>query len=135
MSTHATTHAATRAAVTTTRQSKQVSTAKVLRRLALGGCASIALTAIAAAPALAINQDNGGGATVRVSSPSPPNCHNYPQDECVAPSGGSAFGQGDGTGATPVALGALGGIALAGAGLGITLGIHRRREYATPHTV
>ena len=40
---------------------------------------------------------------------------------------------GDGLEATSVALGALGGIALAGAGLGITLDIQRRRDHAALH--
>jgi len=35
---------------------------------------------------------------------------------------------------TSVALGALGGIALAGAGLGITLGLQRRRDHAALHS-
>jgi hypothetical protein len=135
--THATTHRTTRGTVATTRQPKQVNTATVLRRLALGACATIALTAIAAAPAPAINQDHHGGTgvTVPVQSPSPLNCHNYPKDECEVPSSGAAVGPGDGRQGTSVALGALGGIALAGAGLGITLGVQRRRQHATPQMV
>ena len=35
---------------------------------------------------------------------------------------------------TSVALGALGGIALAGAGLGITLGLQRRRDHTALHS-
>ena len=141
MSTHATSHATThrtsRGAVTTTRQPKQVNTAKGLRRLVLGACATIALTAIAAAPAPAINQDHHGGTgvTVPTRSTSPPNCHNHPKDECEVPSSGAAVGPGEGRQGTSVALGALGGIAVAGAGLGITLGVQRRREHATPHMV
>jgi hypothetical protein len=136
MSSHATTHATTHAAVTMTRQTKQVNTAKVVRRLALGACATIALTAIAAAPAPAINQDHHGGTGVAIPTPSTstPNCHNYPKDECQVPSSGAALGPGGGREATSAALGALGGIALAGAGLGITLGVQRRRD-ATPHMV
>ncbi len=136
---HATSHATTHMAVTTTRQ-REVHAAKVLGRLALGACATIALTAIAAAPAPAINQDHGGGAAIQTVGPStppvPPNSHNYPKEDLgygVA-SNGSVGGQGDGVEATSVALGALGGIALAGAGLGITLGVQRRRDHTTPHT-
>ncbi|MFI7063877.1 hypothetical protein ACIBL3_23025 [Kribbella sp. NPDC050124] len=36
--------------------------------------------------------------------------------------------------ATSVALGALGGIALGGAGLGITLGVQRRRDHSALHS-
>jgi hypothetical protein len=130
------THATTRGTVTTTCQWKAVNSATMLRRLALGACATIALTAMAAAPAPAINQDHHGGTGVVVPTPStsPPNCHNYPKDECEVSSSGSAVGPGDGREATSVALGALGGIALAGAGLGITLGVQRRRDHAAPHT-
>ncbi len=38
--------------------------------------------------------------------------------------------QSDGLDAASVALGALGGIAFAGAGLGITLGVQRRRDHS-----
>jgi hypothetical protein len=133
---HATTHRTTRGAVITTRPRTEVNAARVLRRLALGAGATIALTAIAAAPAPAINQDHHGGTGVTVPIPSPSrlNCHNYPKDECLVPSSGSAPGQGDGMEPTSVAAGALGGIALAGAGLGITLGVQRRRDRATLHT-
>ena len=34
---------------------------------------------------------------------------------------------------TSIALGALGGIALGGAALGITLGVQRRRDHSAPH--
>jgi hypothetical protein len=125
-----------------TRTRQQANTAKVLRRLALGACATIALTAMAAAPAPAINQDHHGGTGVPTQTagpstpPVPPNSHNYPKDDVgyQVPSSGSVGGQGDGVEATSVALGALGGIALAGAGLGITLGVQRRRDHAAPHT-
>jgi hypothetical protein len=133
-------HGTTQATMTTTRQ-REVHAAKVLRRLAVGACATIALTAMAAAPEPAINQDHQDGAvptqtTGPSTPPVPPNSHNYPKDDLgyQVPSSGSVGRQGDGLQATSVALGALGGIALAGAGLGIILGVQRRRDHTTPHT-
>jgi hypothetical protein len=109
---------------------------RVARCVAAVGIAALPLAI--AEQAHAINQDHHGGTgvTVPIPSTSPLNCHNYPKDDpgCEVPSSGSIGGQGDGLEATPVALGALGGIALAGAGLGITLGVQRRHDHAAPHT-
>jgi hypothetical protein len=68
--------------------------------------------------------------TATMPTQGPPNYPNYdPRYEVPR-----VVHQGGGLEATSVALGALGGIALAGAGLGITLGIQRRRDHAALHT-
>lgn len=90
-----------------TAHSKNARIASVIR-LALGtAAAGLAVLATAADPAHAINQDQGGGAGVVSSS----------NDD-------------GGLDVTSAALGALGGIALGGAGLGVTLGVQRRRDHA-----
>lgn len=63
-----------------------------------------------------------------VTSQAPPNYTSYDPQYNVGP-----VEQGDGLDVPSVALGALGGIALGGAGLGITLGVQRRRDHATLH--
>ncbi|TDW93458.1 hypothetical protein EV137_0740 [Kribbella pratensis] len=83
----------------------------ILVRLALSTTATAALLGAAAAPASAINQDPGGSGVV-LPTPGPP---------ATGPSGG--------VDATSAALGALGGIALGGAGLAVTLGLQRRRDH------
>lgn len=84
-----------------------------LVRLALGTTATVAFLAVAAAPAGAINQDPAGGAVSAASSTPPATA--------------------DGVDVTSAALGALGGIALGGAGLAVTLGVQRRRDHTGPH--
>jgi hypothetical protein len=77
-----------------------------LTRLAVGVGAGLALTLMAAAPASAD----------------------------VKPEGGSAVqAEDEGLDATSIALGALGGITFAGAGLGVALGVQRRRDHVAPH--
>jgi hypothetical protein len=71
--------------------------------------------------------------TTTVPFPGPPSYPNYDPRYEVAPREW-AVEQGSGLEATSVALGALGGIALAGAGLGITLGVQRRRDHAPQHS-
>ncbi|MEU4295186.1 hypothetical protein AB0E63_43790 [Kribbella sp. NPDC026596] len=63
-----------------------------------------------------------------VPNPGPPTYPNYDPQYEVSP-----VEQDSGLDTTSVALGALGGIALGGAGLGITLGVQRRRDHAAPH--
>jgi hypothetical protein len=92
--------------------------------------------AIAATPAAAVDQPEPTTrpeTTATVPNSGPPNYPNYdPRYE--VPRGGPVVQQGGGLEPTSVALGALGGIALAGAGLGITLGIQRRRDQAALHS-
>jgi hypothetical protein len=94
-------------------------TKTVLVRLALGTAASVAVVVAAAAPASAINQDQADGAGGMFRGPSP------------APYAVSAESSGA-VDVTSAALGALGGIALGGAGLAVTLGVQRRRDHADP---
>jgi hypothetical protein len=63
-----------------------------------------------------------------VPNPGPPNYPKYDPKSEVSP-----VEQESGLDTTSVALGALGGIALAGAGLGIARGVQRRRDHAAPH--
>lgn len=67
-----------------------------------------------------------------------------PASADVKPDGGSSqhapeyevpvVEEGNGLDTSSVALGALGGIAFAGAGLGITLGVQRRRDHSALHS-
>ena len=84
--------------------------------------------AATAAPATAVDQPAPTPAAT-MPNPGPPNYPNYdPQYE--VPRVASVADHENGLDTTSVALGALGGIALAGAGLGITLGVQRRRDHA-----
>ena len=71
----------------------------------------------------------GNGSVPTMPTQGPPNYPSYDPRYEVKP-----VNQGNGLDTTSVALGALCGIALAGAGLGITLGVQRRREHSAPHT-
>lgn len=78
------------------------------------------------------NYPNYGRTTAPMPNPGPPNYPNYdPRYE--VPRAESVVQQSKGLDTNSVALGALGGIALACAGLGITLGVQRRRDHAAPH--
>ena len=92
---------------TTQTQTKERSMTTRLTRLAVGACAGacLALTMVAAPASADVKPETGPAETVEDS----------------------------GLDATSLALGALGGIAFAGAGLGITLGVQRRRDHTTPH--
>lgn len=69
-----------------------------------------------------------------------------PASADVKPEGGSTSGvhtpgyenpvveEGNGVDTSSVALGAMGGIAFAGAGLGISLGVQRRRDHSALHS-
>jgi hypothetical protein len=70
--------------------------------------------------------------TATAPNTGPPNYPNY-EPRYEVPRVESVVQQGGGLEATSVALGALGGIALAGAGVGITL--QRRRAHTTPDIV
>ncbi|MFD3400130.1 hypothetical protein ACFWUU_05635 [Kribbella sp. NPDC058693] len=84
--------------------------------------------AATAAPAIAVDQP-APTPSATVSNPGPPNYPNYdPQYEVLRAA--SVADHENGLDTTSVALGALGGIALAGAGLGITFGVQRRRNHA-----
>jgi hypothetical protein len=81
----------------------------ILTRLAGAASATVALTALAAAPAIAKDQpEPDQPPTVVYRDP--------PRD--------------NGFDTTSIAAGALGGIAFAGAGLGIALGVQRRRDHS-----
>jgi hypothetical protein len=111
------------APTTTGRTSK-----KALAVLTTGVAASwLAVTVMT--PAVAAPLESTAAAhTVSASNPGPPNYPNYdPRYE--VPRTESVVAQGNGLETTSVALGALGGIALAGAGLGLTLGVQRRRDH------
>lgn len=90
-------------------------TKTTLVRLALGAIATAALLGVAAAPASAINQDHADRAGVMFTAPS---------------STPDVAGSSSGVDATSAALGVVGGIALGGAGLVVTLGVQRRRDHA-----
>jgi hypothetical protein len=93
---------------TTHAQTKERSMTTRLTRLAVGACAGacLALTMVAAPASADVKPETGPPAQTAKDS---------------------------GLDATSIALGALGGIAFAGAGLGITLGVQRRRDHTTPH--
>jgi hypothetical protein len=78
-----------------------------LTRLAAGAGICLALLTMAAPTAMAQNQDPGAGGTA-----------------------GTVVAQNEGPDVSSIALGALGGIAFAGVGLGITLGVQRHRDHA-----
>ena len=102
---------------TEVRITKQFMTTR-LGRLVAGAALSAALMTIAA-PALAqLPPEPGGGGIEQTVEPQP------------VPAPVPAPGSVD---LSSAALGALGGLALGGAGLGITLGIQRRREHAAAH--
>jgi hypothetical protein len=89
----------------------------------------LALT-VTAGPAIAIDLPDPNVPTPAVSEPGPPNYPSYdPQYEAkILP---PVEQRKSGLDTTSIALGALGGIALGGAALGITLTIERRRHLAT----
>lgn len=89
-------------------QTKECSMTKRLIQLAVGVCAGAGLgVTMMAAPASA--------------------------DVKPEPSPVAQIAEEDGLDATSIALGALGGIAFTGAGLGVTLGVQRRRDHTAPH--
>lgn len=87
-----------------------------IARVVLDTAAVLAMAAVAAGPAYAINQDQtdgtGGVFSADTWAPEP------------TPSGLDT---------TSAALGALGGIALGGAGLMVSLGVQRRRDRSAAH--
>lgn len=94
---------------------------------AAGAGILLALTATGA-PATASQKPEPNGpaeTSTTVPNPGPPNYPNYDPQYPVSP-----VEQESGLDTTSVALGALGSIALGGAGLGITLGIQRRRDHS-----
>lgn len=104
---------------------------KGLAALTASGAGILLALMAAAAPATASpNPEPNGPAGTSTTAPNlgPPNYPNYDPQYEVSP-----VEQDSGLDTTSVALGALGGIALGGAGLGITLGVQRRRDHATPH--
>jgi hypothetical protein len=104
---------------TALRTTKQFMTTGLGRMIA-GAALSAALLTVAA-PAMAQNAPEPPGGSVErtaVIEPVPPT---GPVPEASSVDLSSA------------ALGALGGLALAGAGLGVTLAIQRRRDHATAH--
>ncbi|MFG1818258.1 hypothetical protein ACGFIF_31150 [Kribbella sp. NPDC049174] len=100
--------------VHSTKNATKTACKTMLVRLALGTTATAALLLVAAAPASAINQDHADRAGVMFPAPSP------------APYATASSG---GVDVSSAALGALGGIALGGAGLALTLGVQRRRDH------
>jgi len=100
----------TTTASTSTRKEVNMMT-KTLTRLAISGAATCLALLATAAPALAGEPGE-------------------PTFEPTTISGGpSTDGETGGLDATSVALGGLAGITLAGAGLGVTLGVQRRRDH------
>ena len=81
-----------------------------LARLAAGAAVSVAFMTTAA-PAMASEPPEPRGAPTERATPAP----------------------GDTVDLTSVALGALSGIALSGAGVGIAYGVQRRRDHSTAH--
>ena len=57
----------------------------------------------------------------------------YADQPATRPAPVEPVNQGTALDTTSIALGALGGIALGGAALGITLGVQRRRDHSAPH--
>ena len=102
---------------TAVRITKQFMTTR-LGRLVAGAALSAALMTIAAPAMAQLPPEPGGGSIERPVDPQP------------VPEPGPEAGSVD---LSSAALGALGGLALGGAGLGITLGIQRRRDRAAVH--
>lgn len=93
--------------------------------------ASLAVTTAALATAVEVPEPTGPTTSVTMPNPGPPNHPAYEAQRDVSQADKNS--ELDSNYVALVALGALGGIALAGAGLGITLAIQRRRDHTTPH--
>jgi hypothetical protein len=101
---------------------------KGLAAVAVGG-AGICLAVMAtASPATANEMPEPGRAETSMTVPEsgPPNYPTYDPQYEVSP----AAEHKSGLDTTSIALGALGGIAFGGAGLGIILGVQRRRDHS-----
>jgi hypothetical protein len=124
MSAHATNHHSSRAA------------RKTLTALAASSAGVWLAFMVTAGPAIAVEKPESHGQSQNAPNPAPsyepgpPNYPNYdPQFEVSAPAEHKS-----GLDTTSVALGALGGIALGGAALGITLSVERRRGQFVPRS-
>ncbi|WP_405066682.1 hypothetical protein OG558_34115 [Kribbella sp. NBC_01510] len=111
---------------------------KGLAALTASGAGILLALMATSAPATASQKPEPNGpaeTSTTATSPGPPNYTNYDAQHhgnmttTVSPSAEHRSG----LDTTSVALGALGGIALGGAGLGITLGVQRRRDRSAPH--
>jgi hypothetical protein len=101
---------------TATRTTKQSMTTRLVR-LAAGAAVTVAFMTTAA-PAMAQNpREPGGGSIERTLDPPAP----------AVPQAAPAVD------VSSAALGALGGIALGGVGLGIMVGLQRRRDHSAAH--
>jgi hypothetical protein len=103
---------------------------KGMAALALSGAGIWLALMMTAAPVTAVGQSEPApaGTSATAPNPGPPNYPNYDPRYEVNP-----VERSDGLDTTSVALGALGGIALSGAGIGITPGVQRRRDHSAPH--
>lgn len=104
---------------------------KGLAALTASGAGILLALMATATPATGIvkPEPNGpAGTSTTMPNPGPPNYPQYDPQYEISP-----VEQKSGLDTTSVALGALGGIALGGAGLGITLGVQRRRDHSAPH--
>jgi hypothetical protein len=107
---------------------------KALAALAASGAGVCLAAVVTAGPAIAIEKPEPHGPAQNAPNaaspyePGPPNYPSYdPQYDVSAP-----VAQGTGLDTTSIALGALGGIAVGGAALGITLAVERRRGQFVP---
>ena len=105
---------------------------KGLAALTASGAGILLALLATAAPAIASSMQEPyvpPETSATVPNPGPPNYPDYAPQDPISPAAEPTSG----LDTTSVALGALGGIALGGAGLGITLGVQRRRDHSAPH--
>ena len=102
---------------TATRTTKQSMTTRLVR-LAAGAAVSVAFMTTAAPAMAQYPPEPGGGSVERTLDPPAPAA-----TTSAAPA----------VDASSAAIGALGGIALGGIGLGIMVGVQRRRDHSTAH--
>ncbi|WP_165556156.1 hypothetical protein [Kribbella pittospori] len=93
--------------------------------LTTSGAAVLFALMVTAGPAAAIAVPEPGSGTPSVAEPGPPNYPEYDPQYEVPP---VTVAQDTGLDASSAALGALAGIALAGAGLGTAMVVTRRRD-------